>query len=61
MKLITILIMFIPLSGLCSDSLVCRFVNGGRTNGGVSRCENKEVICYIYHRNGAGGMSCKFK
>lgn len=25
----------------------------------VERCENKEVICYIYYSD--GGISCKFK
>lgn len=24
----------------------------------IMRCENKEIICYIYHE---GGISCKFK
>jgi hypothetical protein len=34
----------------------CEAVN---QNIRLSRCENKEAVCYIYHSS--GGISCNFK
>lgn len=45
------------LSLLLVTPLVCKVMNSGW--GAIKRCENDEVICYVYHTE--GGISCKFK
>lgn len=45
------------LSLLLVTPLVCTKMNSDV--GEIKRCENDEVICYVYYSD--GGMSCKFK
>ena len=41
----------------------CNAVNGVNLFGpaGLSRCENKEVVCYLPSMNNQTGIFCKFK
>lgn len=59
------------LSLLLVTALTCRVVKTEIPNerflyiDRVFRCENDEVVCYLFWNNsgvgGSGGMSCKFK
>lgn len=40
------------------EKFKCKIVN---SNSIIQRCENREVICYLFGGHRKGGMSCKFK
>ena len=54
----------ILLSLMLVTSFTCNYISDG-----IKRCENEEVICYVYDTGWAGfaksgrgaGISCKFK
>lgn len=46
------------LSLMLTTTLVCETVYSSLTLK-IERCENNEIICYIYKFD--GGISCKFK
>lgn len=48
------------LSLLLVTPLVCKHINT-KTLYNIMRCENDEVICYVYSATYKGGISCKFK
>lgn len=42
-------------------TLVCQTVDDNKTFISFMRCENDEVVCYLFQDYYKGGMSCKFK
>lgn len=44
-------------------ALVCQEIDDGKIFRRISfiRCENDEVVCYLFQDYNKGGMSCKFK
>lgn len=52
----------ILLSLMLVATMTCKQVSSHTWGFGTFyRCENKEVICYIYDRDRGSGISCKFK
>lgn len=50
-----------PASPEDIDSLGFNCTEVSDISDGVKRCENSEVVCYIYDGYYAAGMSCRFK
>lgn len=42
-------------------AFVCENIHVKGFFGGFYRCENDEVVCYVYSGRYDGGISCKFK
>lgn len=50
------------LSLMLVATMTCKQVSNHTWGlGAFYRCENKEVICYLYDRGRGAGISCKFK
>lgn len=42
-------------------SMTCEKVETSRFYPNLVRCENDEVVCYLFDAYKAGGLSCEFK
>jgi hypothetical protein len=45
-----------PIPRYVGEEMLCEYKSRD-----LERCENEEVICYIYRGYSAGGLSCQFK
>lgn len=42
-------------------TLVCQKIDNNKNFISFMRCENDEVVCYLFQGYDRGGMSCEFK
>lgn len=63
-KVVIVLMLFLLTSCTCAHPVKVETNNKPiekNWNPSVKRIENSEVICYVYYRGYAGGLSCKWK